>query len=275
MTVDQLIAKAVQQLIAIVHSVAEEANMMIYYAIALAVLLLLIGSAVRILLEYERGVVFRLGRYAGVKGPGLRFIIPVVDKLVKVSLRTIVNDVPPQDVITKDNVSIKVNAVTYFRVISPEKALIEVENFLYATSQLAQTTLRSILGQVELDELLSHREKINMELQEILDRQTDPWGVKVSNVEIKHVDLPPEMQRAMARQAEAERERRAKVIHAEGEFQASEKLADAARVISSVEGALQLRLLQTLTEVATEKNSTILFPIPIELVKPFIKKTDS
>ncbi len=272
---DQLLAQAVQQLIAIVHSVAEEANMMIYYAIALAVLLLLIGSAVRILLEYERGVVFRLGRFAGVKGPGLRFIIPVVDKLVKVSLRTIVTDVPPQDVITKDNVSIKVNAVTYFRVISPEKALIEVENFLYATSQLAQTTLRSILGQVELDELLSHREKINMELQEILDRQTDPWGVKVSNVEIKHVDLPPEMQRAMARQAEAERERRSKVIHAQGEFQASEKLADAARVLSSVEGALQLRLLQTLTEVATEKNSTILFPIPIELVKPFIKKTDS
>ena len=275
MTVDQLLAQIVQKLIAIVHSVAEEANMMIYYAIVLAVLLLLIGSAVRILLEYERGVVFRLGRFAGVKGPGLRFIIPVVDKLVKVSLRTIVTDVPPQDVITKDNVSIKVNAVTYFRVISPEKALIEVENFLYATSQLAQTTLRSILGQVELDELLSHREKINMELQEILDRQTDPWGVKVSNVEIKHVDLPPEMQRAMARQAEAERERRSKVIHAQGEFQASEKLADAARVLSSVEGALQLRLLQTLTEVATEKNSTILFPIPIELVKPFIKKTDS
>jgi len=275
MTVDQLLAQIVQKLIAIVHSVAEEANMMIYYAIVLAVLLLLIGSAVRILLEYERGVVFRLGRFAGVKGPGLRFIIPVVDKLVKVSLRTIVTDVPPQDVITKDNVSIKVNAVTYFRVISPEKALIEVENFLYATSQLAQTTLRSILGQVELDELLSHREKINMELQEILDRQTDPWGVKVSNVEIKHVDLPPEMQRAMARQAEAERERRSKVIHAQGEFQASEKLADAARVLSSVEGALQLRLLQTLPEVATEKNSTILFPIPIELVKPFIKKTDS
>jgi regulator of protease activity HflC (stomatin/prohibitin superfamily) len=273
--VDELLVKAVQQIIAIAQSLAEEETMLINYAIALALLLILVGSAVRILLEYERGVVFRLGRFAGVKGPGLRFIIPVVDKLVKVSLRTIVNDVPPQDVITKDNVSIKVNAVTYFRVISPEKALIEVENYLYATSQLAQTTLRSILGQVELDELLSHREKINMQLQEILDRQTDPWGVKVSNVEIKHVDLPPEMQRAMARQAEAERERRSKVIHAEGEFQASQKLADAARVISSVDGTLQLRFLQTLTEIATEKNSTILFPIPIDLVKPFLKKGDA
>ncbi len=273
MTVEELLVKAVQEIIAIARSLAEEETMLINYAIALALLLLLVGSAVRILLEYERGVVFRLGRFAGVKGPGLRFIIPVVDKLVKVSLRTIVTDVPPQDVITKDNVSIKVNAVTYFRVISPEKALIEVENYLYATSQLAQTTLRSILGQVELDELLSHREKINMQLQEILDRQTDPWGVKVSNVEIKHVDLPPEMQRAMARQAEAERERRSKVIHAEGEFQASQKLADAARVISSEDGTLQLRFLQTLTEIATEKNSTILFPIPIDLVKPFLKKS--
>jgi regulator of protease activity HflC (stomatin/prohibitin superfamily) len=272
MTVEELLVKAVQEIIAIARSLAEEETMLINYAIALALLLLLVGSAVRILLEYERGVVFRLGRFAGVKGPGLRFIIPVVDKLVKVSLRTIVNDVPPQDVITKDNVSIKVNAVTYFRVISPEKALIEVENYLYATSQLAQTTLRSILGQVELDELLSHRDKINLQLQEILDRQTDPWGVKVSNVEIKHVDLPPEMQRAMARQAEAERERRSKVIHAEGEFQASQKLADAARIISSVDGTLQLRFLQTLTEIATEKNSTILFPIPIDLVKPFLKK---
>ncbi|MEJ2519532.1 MAG: slipin family protein [Desulfuromonadales bacterium] len=247
---------------------------MIIYAIALAILILIIGSAVRILLEYERGVVFRLGRFAGVRGPGLRFIIPVVDKLVKVSLRTVATDVPPQDVITRDNVSIKVNAVTYFRVVSPEKALIEVENYLYATSQLAQTTLRSILGQVELDELLSHREKINMQLQEILDRQTDPWGVKVSNVEIKHVDLPAEMQRAMARQAEAERERRAKVIHAEGEFQASKKLAQAAKVISSEASALQLRFLQTLTEVAAEKNSTILFPLPIDLVKPFLDKPD-
>ncbi len=249
--------------------------MLITYAIILAVIVTIIGSAIRILLEYERGVVFRLGRFAGVRGPGLRFIIPVIDKLIKVSLRTVAMDVPPQDIITKDNVSVKVNAVTYFRVISPEKALIEVENYLYATSQLAQTTLRSVLGQVELDELLSHRDKINQELQEILDRQTDPWGVKVSNVEIKHVDLPSEMQRAMARQAEAERERRSKVIHAEGEFQASKKLAEAAHVITGEEGALQLRFLQTLTEIATEKNSTILFPIPIDLVKPFLKKENS
>lgn len=271
---EEMLAEAVRYLIAIALAWAEEETMLINYAIILALLLLLVGSAVRILLEYERGVVFRLGRFAGVRGPGLRFIIPVIDKLVKVSLRTIVTDVPPQDVITKDNVSVKVNAVTYFRVVSPEKALIEVENFLYATSQLAQTTLRSILGQVELDELLSHREKINLQLQEILDRQTDPWGVKVSNVEIKHVDLPVEMQRAMAKQAEAERERRAKVIHAEGEFQASQKLADAAHVISSEAGALQLRFLQTLTEIAAEKNSTILFPIPIDLVKPFLKRGD-
>lgn len=246
--------------------------MLTIYAIILGLVIAIIGSAVRILLEYERGVVFRLGRFAGVRGPGLRFIIPLVDKLIKISLRTIAMDVPPQDIITKDNVSVKVNAVTYFRVISPEKALIEVENYLYATSQLAQTTLRSVLGQVELDELLSHRDKINQQLQEILDRQTDPWGVKVSNVEIKHVDLPTEMQRAMARQAEAERERRSKVIHAAGEFQASQKLAEAAHVLSSEEGALQLRFLQTLTEIAAEKNSTILFPIPIDLIKPFLKR---
>jgi regulator of protease activity HflC (stomatin/prohibitin superfamily) len=237
-------------------------------------LVMIAGSAVRILLEYERGVVFRLGRFAGVKGPGLRFIIPGIDKLIKVSLRTVAMDVPPQDVITKDNVSIKVNAVLYFRVLQPEKALIEVENYLYATSQLAQTSLRSVLGQAELDELLSHRDKINQRLQEILDRQTDPWGVKISNVEIKHVDLPSEMQRAMARQAEAERERRSKIIHAEGEHQASQRLADAARVLSSEDGALQLRFLQTLTEIATEKNSTILFPIPIDLIKPFLKKNE-
>ena len=246
--------------------------MLTIYAIILGLVIAIIGSAVRILLEYERGVVFRLGRFAGVRGPGLRFIIPLVDKLIKISLRTIAMDVPPQDIITKDNVSVKVNAVTYFRVISPEKALIEVENYLYATSQLAQTTLRSVLGQVELDELLSQRDKINQQLQEILDRQTDPWGVKVSNVEIKHVDLPTEMQRAMARQAEAERERRSKVIHAAGEFQASQKLAEAAHVLSSEEGALQLRFLQTLTEIAAEKNSTILFPIPIDLIKPFLKR---
>jgi len=250
----------------------QEVDMLIAYAVPLALVIFAIASAVRILLEYERGVVFRLGRFAGVRGPGLRFIIPGIDRLVKVSLRTVAMDVPPQDVITKDNVSVKVNAVLYFRVISPEKALIEVENYLYATSQLAQTSLRSVLGQVELDELLSHRDKINQQLQGILDRQTDPWGVKISNVEIKHVDLPVEMQRAMARQAEAERERRSKVIHAEGEFQASQKLADAARVISSESGALQLRFLQTLTEIATEKNSTILFPIPIDLVKPFLDR---
>lgn len=242
------------------------------WGIVLALLIAIIGSAVRILLEYERGVVFRLGRFAGVKGPGLRFIIPVVDKLVKVSLRTVAMDVPPQDVITKDNVSVKVNAVLYFRAVEPDKALIEVENYLYATSQLAQTTLRSVLGQSELDELLTHRDKINQELQSILDRQTDAWGVKVSNVEVKHIDLPQEMQRAMARQAEAERERRSKVIHAEGEFQASQKLAEAAQVINAQESALQLRFLQTLTEVAAEKNSTILFPLPIDLIKPFLGK---
>jgi regulator of protease activity HflC (stomatin/prohibitin superfamily) len=215
-----------------------------------------------------------LGRFATVKGPGLRFIIPVVDKLIKVSLRTVAMDVPPQDVITKDNVSVKVNAVIYFRVLAPEKALIEVENYLYATSQLAQTTLRSVLGQSELDDLLSQREDINQHLAEILDRQTDPWGVKVSNVEIKHVDLPAEMQRAMAKQAEAERERRSKVIHAEGEFQASQKLADAAKIISQETGALQLRFLQTLTEVSAEKNSTIIFPLPMDLIRPFMERSE-
>jgi len=245
---------------------------LVFLVVVIALLVVIIGSAVRVLFEYERGVIFRLGRFATVKGPGLRFIIPVVDKLVKVSLRTVVMDVPPQDVITKDNVSVKVNAVVYFRVLTPEKALIEVENYLYATSQLAQTSLRSVLGQAELDELLAQRERINQHLQEILDRQTDPWGVKVSNVEIKHVDLPAEMQRAMARQAEAERERRSKIIHAEGEFQASQKLADAAAIISSESGALQLRFLQTLTEVATEKNSTIIFPVPIDLIRPFLDK---
>lgn len=242
------------------------------YAVVIALIVMIVSSAVRILLEYERGVVFRLGRFAGVKGPGLRFIIPVIDKMVKIPLRTVVMDVPPQDIITKDNVSLKVNAVIYFRVLEPEKALIEVENYLYATSQLAQTTLRSVLGQSELDELLAHRDKINLELQQILDRQTDSWGVKVSNVEVKHIDLPPEMQRAMARQAEAERERRSKVIHAAGEFEASQKLSEAAKIISSEDGALQLRFLQTLTEVATEKNSTIIFPVPIDLISPFIDK---
>lgn len=243
-----------------------------FWIIALALIIIIITSAVRILLEYERGVVFRLGRFSSVKGPGLKFIIPIVDQMKKISMRTVAMDVPPQDIITRDNVSMKVNAVLYFRVVHPEKALIEVENYLYATSQLAQTSLRSVLGQVELDELLSHRDKINRNLQEILDRQTDPWGVKISNVEIKHVDLPVEMQRAMARQAEAERERRAKVIHAEGELQASTSLASAAKMISSENGALQLRFLQTLTEIATEKNSTILFPVPIDLLTPFVDK---
>jgi regulator of protease activity HflC (stomatin/prohibitin superfamily) len=239
--------------------------------VLVAFLVILIGNAVRILREYERGVIFRLGRLIGVKGPGIIFLIPIVDKMVKVSLRTVVMDIPPQDVITKDNVSIKVNAVVYFRVVQCDKAIVDVENYLFATSQLSQTTLRSILGQSELDELLAERDKINAKLQTIIDHQTEPWGIKVSNVEVKHIDLPVEMQRAMARQAEAERERRAKVIHAEGEFQASQKLADAAQVIESHPMALQLRFLQTLTEVASEKSSTTIFPVPIDLIAPFIE----
>ncbi|HOB84901.1 MAG TPA: slipin family protein [Bacteroidales bacterium] len=235
-------------------------------------LLFILASAIRILREYERGVVFRLGRFIGVKGPGLILLIPVIDKMVKVSLRTVVLDVPTQDVITKDNVSIKVNAVVYFRVIQPDKAIVEVENYLFATSQLSQTTLRSILGQSELDELLSQRDKINRELAKIIDHQTEPWGIKVSNVEVKHIDLPQEMQRAMAKQAEAERERRAKVIHAEGEFQASQRLADAATIISSNPAALQLRFLQTLTEVASEQSSTIIFPVPLDIISAFLPK---
>lgn len=235
-------------------------------------LLFILASAIRILREYERGVVFRLGRLIAAKGPGLILLIPVVDKMVKVSLRTVVMDVPPQDVITKDNVSISVNAVVYYRVLQPEKAIVEVENFHVATSQLSQTTLRSILGQSELDELLSQREKINQELAIIIDNQTEPWGIKVSNVEVKHIDLPQEMQRAMAKQAEAERERRAKVIHAEGEFQASQKLSEAASIISTNPAAIQLRFLQTLTEVASENNSTVIFPVPIDLLSAFVKK---
>jgi len=230
-----------------------------------------LASAIRILNEYERGVIFRLGRLIGSKGPGLILLIPIVDKLQKISLRLITLDVPPQDVITRDNVSVKVNAVVYFRVMEPNKAVVEVENFLYATSQLAQTTLRSVCGQAELDELLAEREKINIRLQEILDHQTDPWGIKVTNVEVKHIDLPDEMKRAMAKQAEAERERRAKVIHATGEFQAAAKLGEAADIIFDKPIALQLRYLQTLTEVASEKNSTTIFPIPIDLFKPFLK----
>ena len=233
--------------------------------------LILAASAVKILKEYERGVIFRLGRLIGAKGPGIIFIIPVVDKLIKISLRTVTMDVPPQDVITRDNVSIKVNAVVYFRVIDPNRAVVEVENYLYATSQLAQTTLRSVVGQVELDDLLAQREKINIQLQDILDKHTEPWGIKVSLVETKQVDLPEEMRRAIARQAEAERERRAKVIHAEGEFQSAEKLAQAAKVISVNPAALQLRFLQTLTEVATEKNSTTIFPVPSDLLKPVME----
>ena len=235
-------------------------------------LLFILASAIRILREYERGVVFRLGRFIGVKGPGLILLIPVIDKMVKVSLRTVVMDVPTQDVITKDNVSIKVNAVVYFRVMQPDKAIVEVENYLFATSQLSQTTLRSILGQSELDDLLSQREKINRELAKIIDHQTEPWGIKVSNVEVKHIDLPQEMQRAMAKQAEAERERRAKVIHAEGEFQASQRLADAATIISTNPAALQLRFLQTLTEVASEQSSTIIFPVPLDIISAFLPK---
>ncbi|WP_020677627.1 slipin family protein [Geopsychrobacter electrodiphilus] len=242
------------------------------WPIGVLFLVVILASAIRVLWEYERGVMFRLGRFSCVKGPGLIFMIPLVDRMVKVSMRTVAMDVPPQDVITRDNVSVKVNAVLYFRVVHPDKALIEVEEYLYATSQLAQTSLRSVLGQVELDELLSQRDKINKNLQELLDRQTDPWGVKISNVEIKHVDLPIEMQRAMARQAEAERERRSKIIHAEGESQAAANLAKAAQLLSTESGALQLRFLQTLTEIAAEKNSTILFPLPMELITPFLDK---
>jgi len=242
-----------------------------YLSVIVLFVIIILASAIRILREYERGVIFRLGRLIGSKGPGLIILIPIVDRMVRVSLRTVVMDVPPQDVITKDNVSLKVNAVVYFRVVQAEKAIVEVEHFLDATSQLSQTTLRSVLGQSQLDELLAERDKINQELQKIIDNQTEPWGIKVSNVEVKHVDLPPEMQRAMARQAEAERERRAKVIHAEGEFQASKKLREAADVISENPTALQLRFLQTLTEVASEKNSTTIFPVPIDLIKPFLE----
>ena len=247
--------------------------MSLFTPIAILVLVIFfLSAALRILNEYERGVVFRLGRVINAKGPGLIILIPVIDKIVKVSLRLVAMDVDPQDVITRDNVSVKVNAVIYFRVIDPIKAIIEVENYAYAMSQLAQTTLRSVCGQAELDELLSEREKINTELQEILDTHTDPWGIKVATVELKHIDLPQEMQRAMARQAEAERERRAKVINAEGEYQAANKLAEASEIIEKHPTALQLRYLQTMNEMATESNSTTIFPIPIELFKAFISK---
>lgn len=243
------------------------------------IIIFILGNSIRVLKEYERGVIFRLGRVlsGGVKGPGLILLIPIIDRMVKVSLRTIVMDVPPQDVITQDNVSIKVNAVIYFRVMYPQKAILEVENYLIATSQLSQTTLRSVLGQSELDDLLSQREKINQRLQQIIDSQTEPWGVKVSHVEVKQIDLPQEMQRAMAKQAEAERERRSKVISAEGEFQASQRLSDAAKILSEQPSALTLRYLQTLREIATENNSTTIFPVPIDLLKPFMSaiKKDS
>ena len=232
--------------------------------------LLFIASAIRVLREYERGVVFRLGRLAGVRGPGLVLLVPIVDKMVRISLRVVTMDVAPQDIITKDNVSVKVSAVVYFRVMNPSKAVNEVEDYLYATTQLAQTTLRSVVGQFELDQLLSERETINQRLQHIIDEQTDAWGVKVSMVEVKHVALPVEMQRAIARQAEAERERRSKVIHADGEFQAAGKLREAADLMSGNSVTLQLRFLQTLTEVAAEKNSTIVFPVPIDLFEPII-----
>ncbi len=238
----------------------------------IVLLVYFLSSAIKILREYERGVVFRLGRLIPVKGPGLVIIWPVIDKLVKVSLRTITMDVPSQDVITKDNVTVKVNAVVYFRVVDPTKAITEVVDFEYATSQMSQTTLRSVLGQSNLDDLLAKREELNAELQKIIDDQTEPWGIKVTTVEVKNVDLPLEMQRAIAKQAEAERERRAKIIHAEGEFQASQKLSEAAAILGTEPTAIQLRFLQTLTEVASEKNSTTIFPVPIDLLTPFMKK---
>lgn len=246
------------------------ANLQIYLGILIIVLLIL-SQAVKILREYERGVIFRLGRLVGAKGPGLILLIPIVDRMVRVSLRIITMDVPAQEVITKDTVPVKVNAVIYFRVVNPENSVVEVQDFINATSQIAQTTLRSVLGQMELDELLSQRERINQTLQKIVDEHTGPWGVKVTAVETKDVELPEGMKRAMAKQAEAERERRAKIIHAEGEYQASEKLVKAADRIAKEPIALQLRYLQTLTEVAVEKNSTILFPLPIDLLKPFLE----
>ena len=244
----------------------------IFPIVFLVVLLYILASAIRIMKEYERAVIFRLGRLVGAKGPGLILLIPFIDQMVRVSLRIVAMDVPSQDVITKDNVSVKVSAVIYFRVVNPESAIVEVEDYLYATSQIAQTTLRSVLGQSELDELLAAREEINRKLQRIIDDHTDPWGIKVTVVEVKHVDLPVEMQRAMARQAEAEREKRAKIIHAEGELQASEKLSQAARIMAAEPITIQLRYLQTLTEIGTEKNSTIIFPLPIDLIASLMNR---
>ncbi len=242
--------------------------------VILVIVFLIIISGLKILYEYERGVIFRLGRIVGVRGPGFIVVIPFLERMVRVSLRLVTMDVPPQDVITKDNVSVKVNAVVYFRVVEPNRAILQVENYLYATSQLAQTTLRSILGQVELDELLSEREKLNVKLQEVLDKQTDAWGIKVTMVEVKYVDLPQEMQRAMAKQAEAERERRAKVISAEGEFQASAKIAEASEILSANPVSLQLRFLQTINDVSSEKASTIILPLPIDMLKAFTPRDE-
>ncbi len=242
------------------------------FVLAIVLAIYLLSSAVKVMREYERGVVFRLGRLIPVKGPGLIIIWPVIDKFVRVDLRTVTMDVPAQDIITRDNISVKVNAVVYFRVIDPTKAITEVVDYHYATSQISQTTLRSVLGQSQLDDLLAKRDELNAELQKIIDQQTEPWGIKVTTVEVKNVDLPVEMQRAIAKQAEAERERRAKVIHSEGEFQASQKLADAAAIIATQPMAMQLRFLGTLAEIATEKNSTIIFPIPIDLIEPFLRK---
>jgi regulator of protease activity HflC (stomatin/prohibitin superfamily) len=244
---------------------------LVVLAAVVLLLLFIFSAAVKVVPEYQRGVVFRLGRVIGAKGPGLFLLIPIVDRMTRVDLRTVTLDVPPQEAITKDNVPIKVNAVVYFRVIDPNKSVIEVQNFILATSQIAQTTLRSVLGQADLDHLLTEREKINMRLQEIIDEQTDPWGIKVSIVEIKDVEIPQGMQRAMARQAEAERERRAKVIAAEGEFQASEKLSQAAAVLDRTPTSIQLRYLQTLVEIAADKNSTTIFPLPIDLLEPFLR----
>jgi len=247
---------------------------MIPYLVTVLILIFILTQAIKILNEYERGVIFRLGRLIPSKGPGIIFLIPLVDKLQKLSLRLVALEVPPQDVITRDNVSLKVNAVVYYRIMDPNRTVVEVADYAYATSQLAQTTLRSVCGQAELDELLAAREKISFRLQEILDKETEPWGIKVSKVELKDIDLPTEMQRAMAKQAEAEREKRAKVIHADGEYQASQKLSDAAAIISKDPTALQLRYLQTVSEIATENNSTIVFPMPIDLFKPFLRKIE-
>ncbi len=242
--------------------------------VVLVILFIFLLSALKVLKEYQRGVVFRLGKVIGLKGPGLIIVWPMIDNIRRVDLRVVTMDVPPQDVITRDNVSVRVNAVVYFRVVDPRSAILEVENYIYATSQLAQTTLRSVLGEASLDQLLSQRDEINAKLQDILDRMTDPWGIKVSTVEVKHVDLPEDMQRVMARQAEAERDRRAKIIRSEAEYQAAQKLADAADIIDAHPVALQLRYMQTLSEIAVENNSTTIFPLPIELLKPFLKKLD-